>query len=225
MLKYIWKSLFGKSEKPLIEDKNSEIVKYLITGLGNIGSEYENTRHNIGFKIVDALVESLGGSYKSERYGAVAVCKHKGRIYVVLKPSTYMNLSGQAIKYWLNKEKIDIANLMVILDDLNLDFGTVRIKSKGGAGGHNGLKSIEQELATVEYPRMRVGIGNNFSKGHQVDFVLGVWGNYEIEQLPKIQKHCVGACKSFGFIGLEKTMSEFNKKILNPDPPKNNAND
>ena len=225
MLKKIWYYLFGNPNQSIVKEENKDVVKYLITGLGNIGADYLNTRHNIGFKVADALVESLDGNYQTERYGAVAVCKNKGRIYVVLKPSTYMNLSGQAIRYWMNKEKIEIQNIMVILDDLNLDFGTIRIKRKGGAGGHNGLKSIEQELQTSDYPRMRVGIGNNFSKGHQVDFVLGDWGNYENEQLPKILKHCVGACKTFGFLGLEKTMSEFNKKILNSDPPQNTTND
>ncbi len=225
MLKKIWYYLFGNPNQSIVKEENKDVVKYLITGLGNIGADYLNTRHNIGFKVADALVESLDSNYQTERYGAVAVCKNKGRIYVVLKPSTYMNLSGQAIRYWMNKEKIEIQNIMVILDDLNLDFGTIRIKGKGGAGGHNGLKSIEQELQTVDYPRMRVGIGNNFSKGHQVDFVLGEWGNYENEQLPKILKHCVGACKTFGFLGLEKTMSEFNKKILNSDPPQNTTND
>jgi PTH1 family peptidyl-tRNA hydrolase len=223
MLKRIWFYLFGNPNQSIVKELNKDDVKYLITGLGNIGADYENTRHNIGFKVADALVESLGGSYQTERYGAVAICKSKGRIYIVLKPSTYMNLSGQAIRYWMNKEKIEIQNTMVILDDLNLDFGTIRIKGKGGAGGHNGLKSIEQELQTADYARMRVGIGNNFSKGHQVDFVLGAWGNYENDQLPKILKHCVGACKTFGFLGLEKTMSEFNKKILNSDPPQNTS--
>ena len=223
MLKKIWFYLFGNPNQSIVKEENKDVVKYLITGLGNIGVDYENTRHNIGFKVADALVESLGASYKSERYGAVAACKHKGRIYIVLKPSTYMNLSGQAIRYWMNKEKIEVQNTLVILDDLNLDFGTIRIKGKGGAGGHNGLKSIEQDLGTGDYPRMRVGIGNNFSKGHQVDFVLGEWGTYENEQMPKILKHCVGACKTFGFLGLEKTMSEFNKKILNSDPPSNST--
>ncbi len=190
------------------------MTKYLIVGLGNIGVDYEGTRHNIGFEVADAIVESLGATYQSERYGAVAPCKYKGRALIVLKPSTYMNLSGQAIRYWLQKEKIEIENLMVILDDLNLDFGTVRIKGKGGAGGHNGLKSIEQELGTEDYPRMRVGIGSAFSKGRQSDFVLGKWAETEAEELPKIIKHCVGACKSYSFIGLAKTMTDFNKKLI-----------
>ena len=132
-----------------------------------------------------------------------------------------MNLSGQAIKYWLQKEKIDIFNLMVILDDLNLDFGTVRIKGKGGAGGHNGLKSIEEELKSQDYARMRVGIGDNFLKGQQVDFVLGKWTKLETENLPKVYKQCIGACKTFGFLGLENTMSEFNKKLFTIEHPKN----
>lgn len=221
MLKKIWHYLFGNPNKSIVKDESEETVKYLIVGLGNIGAEYENTRHNVGFKAADAIVEAMGGTYQSERYGAVAVCKSKGRIYIVLKPSTYMNLSGQAIRYWLQKEKIEIENLLVILDDLNLDFGTIRIKGKGGAGGHNGLKSIEEELGTADYVRMRVGIGNNYSKGHQVNFVLGEWSKAEDELLPKILKHCVSACKSFGFIGLEKTMTDFNKKLfIAPEPPK-----
>ena len=220
MLSKFWYYLFGNSNESIVKEEAENIVKYLIVGLGNIGETYENTRHNIGFRVVDALVESMDGKFQSERYGAVAVCKNKGRIYIVLKPNTYMNLSGQAIRYWLQKEKIDVANLMVILDDLNLDFGTVRIKGKGGAGGHNGLKSIEEELKTQEYARMRVGIGDNFLKGQQVDFVLGEWTNLETENLPKIYKHCIGACKTFGFLGLEKTMSEFNKKLFTIEHPK-----
>jgi PTH1 family peptidyl-tRNA hydrolase len=220
MLNKLWQSLFGRHNQSIVKDESEDIVKYLIVGLGNIGAEYENTRHNIGFKVADALVESLEGTYKSERYGAVASCKYKGRIYIVLKPNTYMNLSGQAIRYWMQKEKIEPQNLFVILDDLNIDFGTIRIKSKGGAGGHNGLKSIEEELSTADYARLRVGIGNNYSKGHQVNFVLGEWSRYETEQLPKIMKHSVGACKSFGFIGLEKTMTDFNKKLFAADEPK-----
>ena len=191
----------------------------LLVGLGNPGPKEINTRHNIGFDVADALVESLGGSYQAERYGAVATCKYKGRALIVLKPSTYMNLSGQAIRYWLQKEKIELENLIVILDDLNLDFGAVRIKAKGGAGGHNGLKSIEHELGTTDYTRLRVGIGDKFSKGRQVDFVLGKWDAREREGLPKIIKHCVGACKSFSFIGLARTMNEFNKKIFTTKAP------
>jgi PTH1 family peptidyl-tRNA hydrolase len=221
MLSKFWHYIFGAPNKSIVKEEAENIVKYLIVGLGNIGETYENTRHNIGFKVVDALVESMDGKFQSERYGAVAVCKNKGRIYIVLKPSTFMNLSGQAIKYWLQKEKIDISNLMVILDDLNLDFGTLRIKGKGGAGGHNGLKSIEEELKSQDYARMRVGIGDNFLKGQQVDFVLGKWTKLETENLPKVYKHCIGACKTFGFLGLEKTMSEFNKKLFTIEHPKN----
>jgi PTH1 family peptidyl-tRNA hydrolase len=220
MLNKIWDYFFKANSKSIVEDQYDDNMKFLIAGLGNIGAEYENTRHNIGFKVADAIVAALESEFKTERYGSVAVCKDKGRIYIVLKPSTYMNLSGQAIKYWLNKEKIEISNMMVILDDLNLEFGTVRIKSKGGAGGHNGLKSIEEELGTSDYNRMRIGIGNNFNKGQQVDFVLGEWSAPETENLPKIQKHCVGACKTFGFLGIEKTMTEFNKKLFSLNDPK-----
>ena len=159
MLKKIWHYLFGNPNKSIVKDQSEETVKYLIVGLGNIGAEYEETRHNVGFKAADAIVESMGGTYQSERYGAVAVCKSKGRIYIVLKPSTYMNLSGQAIRYWLQKEKIEIENLLVILDDLNLDFGTIRIKGKGGGvgsqGGIVGLRSIH--LARL-CSRQRLGV-------------------------------------------------------------------
>lgn len=219
MLKRIWFYLFGNPNASILKNEPEDTMKYLVVGLGNIGIDYVDTRHNIGFEVADALVESLGGSYQAERYGAVAPCKYKGRILIVLKPSTYMNLSGQAIRYWLQKEKIELKNMLVILDDLNLDFGSVRIKAKGGAGGHNGLKSIEEELGTAEYARMRVGIGNNYSKGRQVDFVLGKWDAEERKDLPKIIKHSVGACKSFSFIGLERTMNEFNKKLFSPQAP------
>ncbi len=220
MLKRLWYYLFGNPHASILKDEDPAIVKYLIVGLGNIGEKYNNTRHNIGFDVADALVESLGAEFNPERYGAVAVCKHKGRVYIVLKPSTFMNLSGQAVRYWLNKEKLDPENMMVIVDDLNIDFGVVRIKGKGGAGGHNGLKSIEEELGHSKYPRLRVGIGGQYSRGAQVNFVLGKWSSAEAEKLPKVIKHAVGALKSFGFIGLARTMNQFNKKVVELDPPK-----
>lgn len=219
MLKQLWHYLFGNPNESILKDEDPNIVKYLIVGLGNIGEKYNKTRHNIGFDVADALVESLGGEFKPERYGAVAVCKHKGRAYIVLKPSTFMNLSGQAVRYWLNKEKLSPENMMVIVDDLNIDFGVVRIKAKGGAGGHNGLKSIEEELGHSKYPRLRFGIGDQYSKGAQVNFVLGKWSPAEAEKLPKVIKHSVGALKSFGFIGLARTMNQFNKKVIQMDPP------
>ena len=210
MFERLFNLLFRSKSKEAHPDSE---MKYLIVGLGNIGASYENTRHNIGFKIADALAADLAVQFSSERYGALATAKHKGRIYLILKPNTFMNLSGQAIKYWMQKEKIDLEHLLVILDDLHIDFGTVRTKLKGGSGGHNGLKSIEAELSTVDYYRMRVGIGDSFMKGNQVDFVLGNWTDEEFSKLQLIQKHCVSAIKTFGFLGIEKMMSEFNKKI------------
>lgn len=225
----MFKFLFRKKSKATAEEEKAEIaVKYLIVGLGNMGPDYDNTRHNVGFDVVDYLAAKHKVVFEDLRYGFVGRFKHKGRIYVLLKPNTYMNRSGQAIRYWLQKEKLPIEQLMVVLDDLNLNFGRVRIKTKGGAGGHNGLKNIEELLATNEYPRLRIGIGDQFNKGQQVDFVLGKWSKKEEELLPKIVKHAAGAILSFGAIGLVRTMNEFNKKGFNfpteenIDPPKKN---
>ncbi len=189
-------------------------VKYLIVGLGNIGAEYDNTRHNIGFEVVDYLAGKREVVLESKRYGSVGQFKNKGRTFILLKPSTYMNLSGQAIKYWMQKEKITLENVIVILDDLNLDFGRVRIKGKGGAGGHNGLKNIEAVLQTTNYARVRVGIGDRFKKGRQVDFVLGKWSEEEEEHLSAIIKHAAGAAVSLGMAGLADTMNRYNKNIV-----------
>jgi peptidyl-tRNA hydrolase, PTH1 family len=186
-------------------------MKYLITGLGNIGHEYEDTRHNIGFLVVDLLCQQLEGQWRQDTHGDLAEVKFKGRTLLLLKPNTYMNLSGKAIRYWLQKEKIPIENLMVILDDLNLDFGRMRIRANGSDGGHNGLKSIQELLGTNAYPRMRMGIGSNFNKGKQVNFVLGKWTEDERAELPIILEHAVNACTSFASIGLERTMNFYNK--------------
>lgn len=223
----MFKFLFRKKSKAAAEQEKAEIaVKYLIVGLGNMGPDYDNTRHNVGFDVVDYLAAKHKVEFEDLRYGFVGRFRHKGRIYVLVKPNTYMNRSGQAIRYWLQKEKLPIEQLMVVLDDLNLNFGRVRIKTKGGAGGHNGLKNIEELLATNQYPRLRVGIGDQFNKGQQVDFVLGKWSTAEEELLPKIVKHAAGAILSFGAIGLARTMNEFNKKgftiskTKDTDPPK-----
>jgi len=202
-------------------------VKYLIVGLGNMGPDYDGTRHNVGFDVVDYIAAKHKVEFEDLRYGFVGRFKHKGRVYVLVKPNTYMNRSGQAIRYWLQKEKLSIGHLMVVLDDLNLNFGRVRIKTKGGAGGHNGLKNIEELLATNQYPRLRIGIGEQYHKGNQVDFVLGKWSKKEEELLPKIVKHAAGAILSFGSIGLARTMNQFNKKGFElkkdeePTPPEN----
>ncbi|MFK7796966.1 MAG: aminoacyl-tRNA hydrolase [Aureispira sp.] len=212
MFKWLKQLLATSSDKE--EQKNENIVKYLITGLGNPGVEYNGTRHNIGFDVVDYLAAKFDVSYKSDRQGYVGSFKHKGRQFILLKPTTYMNLSGQAVRYWLQKEKIKKENLLVILDDLNLKFGQIRLKGKGSAGGHNGLKNIEQLLQTGQYPRLKVGIGDRFNKGRQVDFVLGKWNEEEDEHLSKIIAHAAQGVLEFGTIGLERTMNRVNTNVL-----------
>ncbi len=187
-------------------------MKYLIVGLGNIGADYDNTRHNIGFEVLDEVAKSFDVSFKEEHLGNIAELRHKGRTFMLLKPSTYMNRSGKAVRYWLQKLNIPLTNLLVVLDDLNLSFGTQRLRSKGNDGGHNGLKDIDATLNTNNYARLRVGIGNDFPKGRQVDYVLGKWSAEEAEKLPEILKYATETIKSFGTIGLEMTMNQFNKK-------------
>jgi PTH1 family peptidyl-tRNA hydrolase len=187
-------------------------MKYLIVGLGNIGGEYENTRHNIGFLAVDALAKAAEESFSAEHLGALCRVRHKGRIFVLLKPSTYMNRSGKAVQYWLQKEKIPKENLLVVLDDMNLPFGKQRLRGKGSDGGHHGLKDIDQLTGGNDYARLRIGIGNDFPKGRQVDFVLGEWSAQEIEALPEILKTSGDIIKSFGTIGLSLTMNQYNSK-------------
>ena len=186
-------------------------MKYLITGLGNMGYEYDGTRHNIGFEVVDFLCKNLEGSWRSDHHGDLAEVKYKGRTLILLKPSTYMNLSGKAIRYWLQKEKITLENSLVILDDLNLVFGKQRLRAKGSDGGHNGLKSIQELLGTDAYPRLRIGIGDNFSKGKQVNYVLGKWTEDEKAELPYILEKAAEVIKTFVTIGLERAMSATGK--------------
>lgn len=187
-------------------------MKYLIAGLGNIGNEYANTRHNIGFQILDALASASNVVFEDRRLGALAEIRHKARQYVLLKPATYMNRSGQAINYWLQKEKLDIKNLLVIVDDLALPFGTVRLKTKGGSGGHNGLSSIEESVGHSDYARLRFGIGNDFPQGRQVDYVLGDWTSEEAKSLPDRIKVATEMIFSFGTIGAQLTMTKYNNK-------------
>lgn len=188
-------------------------MKYLIAGLGNIGDEYANTRHNIGFIVADALVQSSGVSFQSGRYASVAKMRLKNRWLVVIKPSTYMNLSGKAIRYWLDEEKIPLENMLVIVDDIALPPGQLRLKSKGGDGGHNGLSSIIETLGTEEFSRLRFGIGSDFPKGYQSEYVLGKWTKAEEEIiLPKISS-AVDLVKSFVLSGPELTMTVFNSKL------------
>jgi PTH1 family peptidyl-tRNA hydrolase len=191
---------------------NFKQMKYLIAGLGNIGAEYKNTRHNIGFQILDALTGASNISFNDKRYGFVAEYKYKARTFILLKPTTYMNLSGRAVAYWLQKEKIELSNLLVLVDDLALPFGTIRVRAKGGAGGHNGLENINQVLGRNDYARLRFGIGDNFHKGFQVDYVLSEWSREEEKELPAKIDNCIEIINSFGTIGTERTMNFFNKK-------------
>ena len=188
--------------------------KFLIVGLGNIGESYANTRHNIGFQILDELAKEQGVSFATEKLGDRTEFRFKGRTFVLLKPSTYMNLSGKAVKYWLDQEKLTTEQLLVVTDDLNIDFGTIRIKAKGSAGGHNGLKDIEEKLNTNSYPRLRFGVGSNFSKGRQVDFVLSQWDKEETSILIERIPVSYNAILSFATAGLAITMNTYNGKGL-----------
>ncbi|MDZ4680645.1 MAG: aminoacyl-tRNA hydrolase [Saprospiraceae bacterium] len=187
-------------------------MKYLIAGLGNIGAKYENTRHNVGFQVLDALAKAAGISFKPDHLGAIAMLKHKGRTLILLKPSTYMNRSGKSVRYWLQKENIPKENLLVVLDDLNLPFGKQRLRPQGSDGGHNGLKDIDEITGGNNYARLRIGIGSDFSKGKQVDFVLGEWSSDEADELKTVLEYAGNTTKSFATIGLQLTMTQFNKK-------------
>ncbi len=186
--------------------------KFLIAGLGNIGDEYTNTRHNIGFRVLDSLAKKEEIAFRTDRLAAVAEYKFKGKIFILIKPSTFMNLSGKAINYWMQAEKIHLENVLVITDDLALPFGSLRMKTKGSDGGHNGLKSIQETLNNTEYTRLRFGIGSEFSKGRQVDYVLGTWTPEEEAALSPRIDMAVEIIKSFGTIGASRTMSLFNNK-------------
>ena len=205
MLNFL-KKLFNK-KKVAYND-----MKYLIVGLGNPGTEYANTRHNIGFKVLDAFAEASEIQFEHKRYADVAKVKYKGRIFVLAKPMTFMNLSGKAVDYWIKKEKVPIEKVLIIVDDLAISFGTIRIKNKGGDGGHNGLKDIIAVLGHQNFNRLRFGIGNSFSKGRQVDYVLDKWSETEEKLLPERLKQMTGAIKNFGTIGITRTMNFFNKK-------------
>ncbi len=189
-----------------------KMKKFLIVGLGNIGEEYRYTRHNIGFLALDAIAKEHEIFFSTQRLGDIAELKHKGRTLIFLKPSTYMNLSGKAIRYWLEKENIPIENLLVITDDLNLPFGAIRIKKKGSDGGHNGLKNIQAELNTTNYARFRFGISADFSFGKQIDYVLGRWEESEVEKLPERLEKVHQAVLSFALTGVDVTMNTFNNK-------------
>lgn len=187
-------------------------MKYLIAGLGNIGSEYTNTRHNIGFDILNVMADREDLTFEEKRYGNVATYRHKGRTFILLKPNTYMNLSGNAIQYWLQTEKIPVENLLVLVDDLALPFGTLRLKPKGSDAGHNGLKHIQTTLGHSNYSRIRFGIGDNYPKGRQIEHVLGEWNADEKAVLKDRIGLAIEMIKSFGTIGLQLTMTQFNNK-------------
>lgn len=186
--------------------------KYLIVGLGNVGEKYANTRHNIGFKILDRFAEQEDITFETQKLADVATYKLKGRTFVFIKPNTFMNLSGKAVLYWLTKEKIPLENLLVVTDDLNLSFGSIRLKTKGSDGGHNGLKDIQEKLNTTNYNRFRFGISDEFSKGKQIDYVLGEWSDEENKTLPERLDKSVELIKSFALAGVNNTMNTFNGK-------------
>jgi len=206
IVKFLKRSIF-KSELQTVKMK-----KFLIVGLGNIGQEYAHTRHNIGFKILDTLAAEKSKSFETLKLGDVTRFNFKGRTFVILKPSTYMNLSGKAVNYWLQKEKIQLSNLLIVCDDINLELGAIRLKAKGSDGGHNGLKDIQNILQTNQYPRLRFGAGADFSKGKQVDYVLGDWQDAELPLLKESIEKASQAILSFGTDGLNNTMNNFNNK-------------
>ena len=186
---------------------------YLVAGLGNIGAEYADTRHNVGFMVLDAWAASADATFQTARYGDIAKVSFKGRRITLLKPSTYMNLSGNAVRYWMNELGIPMENLIVICDDLNLPFGTLRMRKKGSDGGHNGLKNIQELLETTDYPRIRIGIGNNFKKGGQVDFVIGPMSQKEKAAMPEICNKVIEGIKAFTTIGPDRAMNSFNTQV------------
>lgn len=187
-------------------------MKYLIVGLGNIGDEYRETRHNIGFMVLDALAKASNIVFKDGRYGAITTLSVKGRQLILLKPSTYMNLSGNAVRYWMQQEKIPLENVLVVVDDLALPFGSLRLKGKGSDAGHNGLKHIAATLGTQNYARLRFGIGNDFPKGAQVDYVLGNFDEEDRKQMPERLELAGEIIKSFCLAGLNLTMNQYNNK-------------
>jgi|LakMenEpi03Aug12_release.lakeMendotaPanAssembly.Ray.scaffolds.fasta_scaffold11514_3 PTH1 family peptidyl-tRNA hydrolase len=202
----------SESHEHPIKQYNKVSKKFLIVGLGNIGAEYVNTRHNIGFKVLDYVAQKESITFETAKLGTITEYNIKGRKLILLKPNTYMNLSGKAVQYWMEKENIPKENILVITDDLNLPFGTIRIKAKGSDGGHNGLKNIQLILNTTEYPRFRFGISDEFKKGQQVDYVLGEW--HEAEKVKLMERFVIAKeiIESFALAGLNNTMNSFNGK-------------
>ena len=204
------KTLLGIGRRPHPYESIAEDMKYLIVGLGNIGQEYDDTRHNIGFEVVDSLAIQLGGKWKVDKLGSICEVKHKGRFITLLKPSTFMNRSGKAIQFWLTKLKIKKENLLVVVDDIHMDFGKHRLRLKGSDAGHNGLKDIQQTIGGNVYPRLKVGIGNDFHPGQQVKYVLGKWTRKELESLQDVIIKAAEMSKSFVSIGAQRTMNQYN---------------
>ncbi len=198
--------------KSCTQDAAPQLMKYLIVGLGNIGDEYVGTRHNIGFRIVDALAKAQGADFQDKRYGFVAKTRVKNAELVLLKPSTYMNLSGNAVRYWMQQEKVELQNVLVIVDDLSLPVGTIRMKQNGSAAGHNGLKNIAQMLSTENYARLKFGIGNDFPRGAQVDFVLGKFSAEDEKVIDEKLPVTVDAVKAFCLSGIQFAMNHYNGK-------------
>lgn len=198
--------------KPLAQANTDIMTKYLIVGLGNIGAEYVNTRHNIGFKAVDFMANEADATFETVKLGSLTQIKVKNKVLLLLKPNTYMNLSGKAVQYWMDKEKIAKENILIITDDLNLPFGSIRIKPKGSDGGHNGLKNIQLILNSSEYPRLRFGISDEFKKGQQVDYVLGDWSDEETTALKERLDVVSKAVKEFALAGLNNAMNNYNGK-------------
>ena len=205
-------NIFKFFSKNQTESKQEVMKKFLIVGLGNIGDTYVNTRHNIGFQVLDALAKDQDASFETEKLGDITRFRYKGRVFILLKPSTYMNLSGKSVKYWVNQEKIPLENLCIVTDDVHIDFGSIRIKIKGSAGGHNGLKDIQEKLNTQQYNRFRFGVGGNYARGRQADFVLGSWTKEEESQLIERIPIAVKAILSFGTAGINNTMNSYNGK-------------
>ena len=205
-----FKRIFTKKDS--VEEKQDDPMKYLVVGLGNPGEKYENTRHNIGFKVLDEFAEERNAKFETVKLGDVATAKWKGRSVILLKPSTFMNLSGKAVNHYMQKEKIPLDKVMIITDDIALPFGKLRLKGKGSDGGHNGLKSIQQVLGTSSYARLRFGVGSEFHKGQQVDYVLGEWDKEELKTLPERIKTATEFIKGFTTIGLNLTMTNWNNK-------------
>ena len=197
-----WQFLFPKIEV--------DPMKYLIVGLGNVGAEYENTRHNIGFLVVDEIAKKNGATFQNKDKAMVAKVRHRGRTLILIKPTTFMNLSGKAVRYWMQKEKIPKEMILVVMDDLNLDYGKIRLRGKGNDGGHNGLKDIDECTGGSNYARLRLGIGKEFGPGEQVDYVLGEWSEEENKTLPALVEEAAEACRSYASIGLGQTMNKFN---------------